>query len=202
MSGVLSGSTRDAQDFLRALPFDAELAPGARNAVEQCLRIQPDEKVTLITDHACAQIGAALARELEAHDLQYNAWILEDLAPRPLKDMPPEVLADLESSDVSIFAVKAQKNELHTRMQMTDVVNRRQIRHAHMVNIDCRIMLEGMGADFIEVDRISTQVWQMAGAAKEIRATTPAGTEIVGRFSPQLKWIKTSGIISLHQWCN
>ena len=59
MSGLTSGATKDAQEFLRALPFDAELAPGARNAVEQCLRIQPDEKVTLITDHACAEIGSA-----------------------------------------------------------------------------------------------------------------------------------------------
>jgi leucyl aminopeptidase (aminopeptidase T) len=128
--------------------------------------------------------------------------VLEELAPRPLKDMPREVLEDMESSDVSIFAVKAQANELRTRMQMTDVVNRRKMRHAHMVNIDRRIMLEGMRADFMEVDRISTQVWQMAGAAKEIRATTAAGTDIVGRFSPQLKWVKTSGIISVNKWGN
>ena len=99
--------------------------------------------------------------------------------------MPGEVLADMETSDVSIFAVKAQANELRTRMQMTDVVNRRKMRHAHMVNIDRRIMLEGMRADFDEVDRISTQVWQMASAAREIRATNPAGTDIVGRFSPR-----------------
>jgi len=192
----------NAKETLRALPFDAALEPGARNAVEHCLRIQPDEKVTLITDYACAAIGAALARELESHELRYQAWILEDLAPRPLTDMPAAVLEDLESSQVSIFAVKAQKNELHTRMQMTDVVNRRQIRHAHMVNIDRRIMLEGMRADFAEVDRISTQVWLLASAAKEIRATNPAGTEITGRFSPQLKWLKTSGIISPHKWGN
>jgi len=82
--------------------------------------------------------------------------VLEDLAPRPLADMPAEVLADMETSDVSIFAVKAQANELRTRMQMTDVVNRRKMRHAHMVNIDRRVMLEGMRADFDEVDRIST----------------------------------------------
>ena len=67
-------------------------------------------------------------------------------------------------------------------MQMTDVVNRRKMRHAHMVNIDRRIMLEGMRADFDEVDRISTQVWQMASAAREIRATNPAGTDIVGQL--------------------
>ena len=38
--------------------------------------------------------------------------------------------------------------------------------------------------------------------ASEIRATNPAGTEIVARFSPQLKWLKTSGIISPHKWGN
>ena len=112
--------------------------------------------------------------------MAYNAFILEDLAPRPLADMPRAVLEDMETSQVSIFAVRAQANELRTRMQMTDVVNRRKMRHAHMVNIDRRIMLEGMRADFAEVDRISTQVWRMASAAREIRATNPAGTHIVG----------------------
>jgi aminopeptidase len=190
------------RDRLHALPFDRELAPGARNAVVSCLRIQPDEKVTLITDHACLEIAAALAGELENLRLEYHAFILEDLAPRPLKDMPRAVLDDMETSQVSIFAVRAQANELRTRMQMTDVVNRRKMRHAHMVNIDRRIMLEGMRADFEEVDRISTQVWRMASAAREIRATNPAGTDIVAHFSPRLKWLKTSGIISPHKWGN
>jgi len=108
----------------------------------------------------------------------------------------------METSSVSIFAVKAQPNELKTRMQMTDVVNRRKMRHAHMVNIDRRIMLEGMRADFDEVDRISTAVWKMAGAAREIHATNPAGTDIIGHFSPHMKWLKTSGIISPNKWGN
>jgi len=189
-------------ELLRDTWFDPELSPGARNAIEACLRIQPEEKTTLITDRACTEIGAALAHELDRKGLRYHAWILEDLAPRPLADMPREVLDDMETSDVSIFAVKAQTNELRTRMQMTDVVNRRKMRHAHMVNIDRRIMREGMRADFAEVDRISTLVWQLAGAAREIRATNPAGTDILGRFSPSLKWLKTSGIISPHKWGN
>ena len=73
---------------------------------------------------------------------------IEDLAPRPLGDLPQEIVEDLETSQVSIFAVQAQANELRSRMQMTDVVNRRKIRHAHMVNINRQIMLEGMRADF------------------------------------------------------
>jgi aminopeptidase len=184
------------------IPFDPEFRLGADNAVEACLRIQPNEKTTLITDHACLEIGGALADALERRGLVYNAFVLEDLAPRPLVDMPAAVLADMETSDVSIFAVKAQQNELRTRMQMTDVVNRRKMRHAHMVNIDRRIMLEGMRADFSEVDRISTIVWQMASKAREIRCTNPAGTDIHSTFSPNLKWLKTSGIISPNKWGN
>jgi leucyl aminopeptidase (aminopeptidase T) len=196
---------QDQQPAIRALhqaPIDPELMPGARNAIERCLRVQPDEKITLITDLVSVDIGAALGRVLEEHEFHFNAWVLELLAPRPLDNMPQPILADLESSTVSIFAVRAQPNELKTRMQMTDVVNRRKIRHAHMVNIDRRIMLQGMRADFDEVDRISTCVWRMASAAREIRATNPAGTEILGRFAPDLKWLKTSGIISPNKWGN
>ncbi len=192
----------DYKDLLLSTAFDAELTPGAKNAIRDCLRIQPDEKVTLINDRACLEIGASLARELFDGGFAFNAWVLEEMAPRPLTDMPKPVLDDMETSAVSIFAVKAQQNELRTRMQMTDVVNRRKMRHAHMVNIDRRIMLEGMRADFLQVDRISTQVWQLASAAKEIRATTPAGTDIRAQLSPQLKWLKTSGIISPHKWGN
>jgi leucyl aminopeptidase (aminopeptidase T) len=187
---------------IRAIPFDPEYRPAARNAVTQCLRIQPDEKVTLITDRACQAIAASLAAELDSQGIEYNAFVLEDLAPRPLTDMPREVLADMETSAVSIFAVKAQANELGSRMQMTDVVNRRKMRHAHMVNIEHRIMLEGMRADYLDVDRLSQRVWQMASRAKEIRATNPAGTDILGTFTPDYKWLKTSGIISPNKWGN
>ena len=191
-----------SEKLLRELTPDEELIPGARNAIRCCLHVQPEEKVTLITDQACLEIGGSLLREVESVGSRCNAFVLEELASRPLLDMPQAVLADMESSAVSIFAVRSQQNELRTRMQMTDVVNRRKIRHAHMVNIERRIMVEGMRADYAEVDRISTCVWQMASSAKEIRARTSAGTDITGRFSPDLKWLKTSGIISPNKWGN
>jgi aminopeptidase len=187
---------------LSTLSFDPELTPGARNAVNVCLRIQPSEKVTVITDDATREIAASLVRELEAVGAPYHAWILEELAPRPLTDLPREVLDDLETSQVSIFAVQAQANELKSRMQMTDVVNRRKIRHAHMVNINHQIMLEGMRADFLKVDRISAKVVETVRRAKQVRARTPAGTDLTADLSPDYRWIKTSGIISPDKWGN
>jgi len=198
MSVPVSQSSR----VLSQLPFDPELAPGAHNAVYVCLRVQPSEKVTVITDEATKEIAASLVRELENLGAPYHAWILEELAPRPLTDLPQPILDDLEASQVSIFAVQAQSNELRTRMQMTDVVNQRRIRHAHMVNINRQIMLEGMRADFLKVDRISAKVVEKVREAKQIRAKTPAGTDLTATLNPQYRWIKTSGLISPDKWGN
>lgn len=188
-----------------ALPLDTynpEYTVGANNAVNVCLRIQPTEKVTVIADQACLEIAASIAAQLEELGVQYHPFVLEDMAPRPLIDMPQPILDDLETSQVSIFAVQAQRNELKTRMQMTEVVNRRHIRHAHMVNIEPRIMLEGMRADFLEVDELSKRVIAIVEQAKRIRAVTPAGTDITADLSPHYKWLKTSGIISPNKWGN
>ena len=187
---------------LSTLTFDPELTPGARNAVNVCLRIQPNEKVTVITDEATKEIAACIVRELERIGSVYRAWVLEELAPRPLTDLPQEIADDLETSQVSIFAVQAQANELRSRMQMTDIVNRRHIRHAHMVNINRQIMLEGMRADFLKVDRISQKVAEMVRRASRIRAKTAAGTDLTAELNPAYRWIKTSGIISPEKWGN
>ncbi len=187
---------------LNKLPFDPELTPGARNAVQVCLRVQPAEKVTVITDEVSLEIASALVHELEAVGCRYRAWVLEDVAPRPLTDLPLAIVDDLETSQVSIFAVQAQTNELKSRMQMTDVVNRQKIRHAHMVNINRQIMLEGMRADFLKVDRLSVKVVDRVRAAKQIRAKTAAGTDLVADLNPNYRWLKTSGIISPEKWGN
>lgn len=187
---------------LSNLTFDPELTPGAQNAVNVCLRIKPSEKVTVITDEATKEIAASIAHEIVKLGSPYRAWILEDLAPRPLTDLPREIIDDLETSQVSIFAVQAQSNELGSRMQMTDVVNRQKIRHAHMININHQIMLEGMRADYLKVDRIGSKVFDIVRKAKHIRAKTAAGTDLIAELNPNYRWLKTSGIISPEKWGN
>jgi aminopeptidase len=184
------------------ISFDPEYTPGARNAVQVCLRVRPDEKVCIITDEATIEIAAAIAHELDELGSPYRAWVLEDLEERPLKDLPAVIVDDLETSQVSIFAVQAQRNELRTRMQMTDVVNRRKIRHAHMVNINRQIMLEGMRADFQKVDRLSAKVVAMVRKAQRVRAKTAAGTDLTAELNHNYRWLKTSGIITPEKWGN
>jgi leucyl aminopeptidase (aminopeptidase T) len=181
---------------------DPELLPGARNAIRVCLAVNPTERVTVITDRACEEIAASLVHEIEQVGAPYRAFVLEDLAPRPLTALPLIIADDMERSQISIFAVHVQSNELTSRMQMTDIVNRRKMRHAHMVNINRQIMLEGMRADYLKVDRLSAKVLDTVSAARVIRATTPAGSNFHAVFNPAYRWLKTSGLISPDKWGN
>ena len=187
---------------IKEIEFDTELIQGAHNAINVCLRVKPEERVTLITDSETLEIAASLAAELDKVGSEYKVFILEDYTARPSKIMPPEILEHLAKSDVSIFAAQAQQGELQSRVQMTAVVNRHHIRHAHMVNITPTIMMEGMRADFVKIDEISTRLIDITSKAKVIKAVSKAGTDITAEFSPELKWIKTSGLISVSKWGN
>src|ERR1700740_2039022 len=131
-------------------PVDTELVPGARNAVNVCLRLKPEERITIITDSATREIAAALQNEVERVGSEYSLFVLEHHARRPLKFMPEIILDDLARSQVSIFCAQAEPGELGARIEVTTVVNHHRIRHAHMVNINRQIMLEGMCADFVQ----------------------------------------------------
>ena len=71
-----------------------------------------------------------------------------------------------------------------------------------MVNISKKIMIEGMRADFLKVDELSQKLIDKARKAKIIRVKSESGTDIIAEFAPELKWLKTSGMISVEKWGN
>lgn len=192
----------EVNNKLAHIPYNKEYVPGAQSAINTCLRLQPSETITIITDEFSQDIAASLYAEVARVGATCHSFVLEDLVPRPLKSMPAQVLAALEESHVSIFCAQAQTGELTARRQMSDVVNRRRIRHAHMVNINSQIMLEGMRADFNAIDRLSQKLIELARQAKTIKVTSRAGTDITATFSEKINWLKTSGIISPDKWGN
>ena len=184
------------------ITYDPELIPGARNAIRTCLRVEPHEQVTIITDLATQSIGASLADQVREIGAPVEVHVLERYGERPMAEMPGPILAALERSAVSVYAAQPQTGELRTRIQMCEVVDRRRIRHGHMVSISERIMREGMRADFHQVDAIGTRVVERARRATRIRAMSRAGTDLEATFDPALKWLKTSGLISPDKWGN
>jgi leucyl aminopeptidase (aminopeptidase T) len=182
--------------------YAEDLIPGARNAVRTCLRVAPGERVILITDLETEEIAASLADQVREAGAGVDVHVMEDYGLRPMLALPAPIRQALERADVSIYAGQPKSGELAFRRELTQVVDRKQIRHAHMVSISHRIMCEAMRADYNEVDAVSTRVRDRAEKATRIVARSRAGSFLEATFDPEIKWLKTSGIISTAKWGN
>jgi len=176
--------------------------PGARNAVETCLAVQPDERVALIADKASAAVAASLSEALSQAQAHTTSLLLEDFGPRPMRVAPEPVLEALERADVGILAMNPQPGELAARMAIVQVVERRRIRYAHMVGVTPEIMQQGMRADYKLVDRLSDRLRDRMLRADTLTVKTQAGTSFAAHFDRKLDWVKTSGLISPRYWSN
>jgi aminopeptidase len=181
---------------------ESDLMPGAKNAVETCLAIKPGEHVALIADEPSRAVAASLAAAIENSRADCTALLLEDFSPRPIKSAPAPVLDALETADVGILCMNPQPGELTARMAIVKVVERRQIRYAHMVGVTPEIMQQGMRADYRMVDRLSDKLRERMLRAQTLTVKTEAGTEFAAHFDRGLDWVKTSGLISPRYWSN
>src|SRR6202158_1763075 len=132
-----------------------ELMPGARNAVETCLGVHPGEHVALIADEAIRGLAASITAARDDRRAPYTGLLLEEFGPRPMKVAPADVLDALETADVGVMCMTAQPGDMGARMAIVKVVERRQIRYAHMIGVTPQIMQQGMRADYRMVDRLS-----------------------------------------------
>jgi len=183
-------------------PASPDLLPGAKNAVETCLSIKPGEKVALIADEPSRAVAASLSAAMATVHAECTSLLLEDFAPRPIKSAPAPVLEALETADVGILCMNPQPGELAARMAIVKVVERRQIRYAHMVGVTPEIMQQGMRADYRMVDRLSDKLRERMLRAETLTVKTEAGTKFAAHFDRGLDWVKTSGLISPRYWSN
>jgi leucyl aminopeptidase (aminopeptidase T) len=183
-------------------PAQPELMPGAKNAVETCLNIRPGERVAFIADEASRVVAASIAAALEDRHSQTRVLLLESFGPRPLSAAPPDVLDALETADAGVLCMRPQPGELAARMAIVRVVERRQIRYAHMVGVTPEIMQQGMRADYCLVDKLSDRLRERMLRAETLTVKKEAGTSFAAHFDRGLDWVKTSGLISPRYWSN
>ena len=176
--------------------------PGAKNAVEVCLGVRASEKVAVIADEVSRGVAASLEQALEEQGARFTGLLLEDFGPRPMTGAPEAVLEALEKTDVGVLCMTPQPGELGARMAIVRVVERRQIRYAHMVGVTPEIMQQGMRADYRKVDELSERLRERMQRAEALTVKTGAGTSFSAHFDRQLDWVKTSGLISPKYWSN
>ena len=184
-----------------------DLSRGAANAVQVCMGVARGEVVLILTDEDREHIGHALAAECELVEARAHVLKIEDFVKRPARGLPDELLQRIDeiAPDVSFYAATKQEGELALRRPyMRRVVYELRARHAHMVGIDDRCMVEGMAADYNEIARLTARVNDIVKEARTIEAQAPCGTDMRVTLNPAwLRWRPCSGIFhSPGEWGN
>lgn len=185
---------------------DARFARGIENAVRTCMGVTARDRVLVMTDAATAPIGEALAASARALGATSQAVRLEDFGQRPFNQVPAglrEALAGFAPT-VTFFAAGGQPGEVSFRIPLMEyALGELKVRHGHLIGVDQRLILQGMQADYAQVARLTEAVCDRARAAGELRATSPAGTDLRVRFSPALRWKPCTGIFhNQGEWGN
>src|SRR2546430_645328 len=102
-------------ELLAGVPLNPEYAAGARNAVRTCLAVQPGEVVAVVTDDQTRDVAVSLLHALYEVEAAPSVLVLEELAPRPLRRMPPAVLRRVATSSVAIACLQPREGEIASR---------------------------------------------------------------------------------------
>ncbi len=170
---------------------------GARNAVRICMDVQPSDRVVVIGDQQSLPIARLLVEEATAVGASAEILQLEAFGRRPLREFPPalrDALLRLRPT-VTFFTASSPEGEVTFRIALLPFLEKDlRVRHAHMVGITPQMMREGMAVDYRQIAKVTMAIYERVRTAREIRVTSPEGTDLVARFHPDYKWIPSPGI--------
>ena len=117
--------------------------------------------------------------------------------------MPGSLTEAIRKATVTFFVAGPAEGELETLRGPFLQLCVQKARHAHMVGVDTKIMKTGMCVDYEKVAVITNRLYDMLLKTKEIKVTSPAGTDFTATFDTGIKWIPCSGIVDkVGEWDN
>ncbi len=179
------------------------LEEGARIAVETCMNVAENDMVMILCDEGTEKIGEALgnaASEWTNHVLLYK---LEVYGKRPILCFPDSIKKAAREATVGFWTARAYEDEYeHIRGPFIKTMLMSG-RHAHMVNITEEIFKTGIAVDYFQVRKFTDKVYDLLRNTKVVRVTNEQGTDLVVKFSDEIRWVSSTGICHFPgQWVN
>lgn len=181
---------------------------GARQAVVNCVKVQPDDKVVIITDRETERLADAIRKQVDVVGASVKKFVMEDFGERPddgenALNFPGEMGEALKVAQASFYLAQGKAGELQSfRVPMLKIVEGNDVRHAHMPNFIERMMSEGMASDYELIQSICEKLHGIVTGADAIRVTTPGGTDLTAKFDAKYRWVISSGIVKPGLWTN
>ena len=167
---------------------------GARNAVEVCMGVKPEEYVLIVTDRTTQNVGEALYRASKEVTTDVEMYVLEDYGIRPLGSVPDEIKKGVPKAKVTFWVAESVKGELEALRRPFMKLALKYARHGHMPNVNKRIMEEGMCSDYEKIAHLTETLYDLVKHAEKIEVKNSAGTEFKGECHQKWRWVKSDGI--------
>jgi aminopeptidase len=181
---------------------------GAKQAVVNCLKVKDGENVVVVTDRQTEKLADALVEQAKGVGASVTKFVMENFGTRSVDgkkplEFPSEIGEAMNDAQVSFYIAQGKPGELQSfRIPMIKIVEEKSIRHGHMPGFTEIMMSQGMGADYSKIQELSAKVNGIVSKAKEIRVTTPAGTDATFAFDSKYKWVICDGNIKPKHWSN
>lgn len=166
-----------------------DLQDAAETAVHQCLALDSEESIAIVTDDERRPIGEALYAV--ASDVTDDATFVQYKPGTQHGEEPPApVAAAMKEADA--FLAPTTKSLSHTRAR--SAACEAGARGATLPGITEEVMIAGLDADYEAIAQHCEDVLEQVRDAEEIRVTSPAGTDIT--FVPGgREWHDDTGMI-------
>lgn len=174
----------------------SDLNASAKNVITSCMDVKSDESVLIIIDGHTKNIGYALWDA--SKDVGAEAMIIE-MMPRQINgEEPPEAIAQA-MKNVDVVIAPTYKSISHTKARRD--ANAAGARIATLPGITEDMMIRTLSADYNEISQRSIKLSEKLKGVKNIRLTTPIGTDITMNFEGR-EFEPDTGIIRGNEFGN
>lgn len=173
---------------------------GAKQAVEVCVCVKPGDKVILVKDKASSTTAGFLEEAIRNIKGKLQVLLLEDFGKRPLK-IPQEIIGTIKRADEAFICADYIREELCIFwLPLAGLVRKCPVKMAIMIDVNKRMLEEGMNADYRKIRQFSRKVYEAVKHAKTIRVKTRLGSNLLVELG--YKWVILDGFPEPGKWVN
>jgi len=170
------------------------LSMGAKNAVEVCMGVKPEEHVLIVTDKGTYSVGNALKLAAKEVTRFVEMRVLEDYGTRPMTSLPKEIESAIPEANVTFWAAQSMKGELYSLRGPFMGTALKYARHGHLPSVTVRCMEEGMCSDYRRISEFTQRLHEIVKGAKKVDVANRSGTKLRVELNPEWRWLKLDGI--------
>jgi aminopeptidase len=153
--------------------ISTELYSAAMTAVRDCMGVQRQETILIVTDEPLRLIGYALRKA--AQDLQAEVFLVEILPRRTNGEEPPPAIAEIMKM-VDVVLCPTSKSLTHTDARRA--ASAEGVRIGTLPGVTEDIMIRCMNADYQKISERTLKLCELLEKCRVVRVISPSGTDI------------------------